>query len=68
MMKKIIQLTILMLVSSLLLGCDTYNKDEFKKSAQNMYDGVQTNLKIKGNFCYYLGYRYKLINPVTNIN
>ena len=54
-MKKNIQLTILMLVSSLLLGCDTYNKDEFKKSAQNMYDGVQTDLKIKGNFCFYLG-------------
>ena len=54
-MKKISQLTILILVSSLLLGCDTYNKDEFKKSAQNMYDRVQTNLKIKGNFCYYLG-------------
>ncbi|MBI0032235.1 hypothetical protein H3S75_13430 [Gilliamella sp. B14384G15] len=54
-MKKIIQLTILILVSSLLLGCDTYDKDEFKKSAQNMYDGVQTDLKIKGNFCYYLG-------------
>ena len=54
-MKKIIQLTILILVSSLLLGCDTYNKEEFKKSAQNMYDRVQTNLKIKGNFCYYLG-------------
>ena len=54
-MKKIIQLTILILVSSLLFGCDTYNKDEFKKSAQNMYDGVQTDLKIKGNFCFYLG-------------
>ena len=54
-MKNNVQLTILILVSSLLLGCDTYNKDEFKKSAQNMYDGVQTNLKIKGNFCYYLG-------------
>ena len=54
-MKKIIQLTILILVSSLLLGCDTYDKDEFKKSAQNMYDGVQTDLKIKGNFCFYLG-------------
>ncbi|MBI0035840.1 hypothetical protein H3S88_09180 [Gilliamella sp. B14448G11] len=37
------------------MGCDIYDKDEFKKSAQNMYDGVQTNLKIKGNFCYYLG-------------
>ena len=37
------------------MGCDTYNKDEFKKSAQNMYDGVQTDLKIKGNFCFYLG-------------
>ena len=54
-MKHNVQLTILILVSSLLLGCDTYNKDEFKKSAQNMYDRVQTNLKIKGNFCYYLG-------------
>ena len=31
-------LTILIPVSSLLLGCDTYNKKEFKKSAQNMYD------------------------------
>ena len=54
-MKNNVQLTILILVSSLLLGCDTYDKDEFKKSAQNMYDGVQTDLKIKGNFCYYLG-------------
>ncbi|MFQ1056171.1 hypothetical protein ACFX2V_14190, partial [Gilliamella apicola] len=54
-MKNNVQLTILILVSSLLLGCDTYNKEEFKKSAQNMYDGVQTDLKIKGNFCYYLG-------------
>ena len=54
-MKHNVKLTILILVSSLLLGCDTYNKEEFKKSAQNMYDRVQTNLKIKGNFCYYLG-------------
>ena len=54
-MKKIIQLTTAIFVTSLLLGCDTYNKDEFKKSAQNMYDRVQTNLKIKGNFCFYLG-------------
>ncbi|OTP89258.1 hypothetical protein B6D12_05860 [Gilliamella apicola] len=54
-MKNNVQLTILILVSSLLFGCDTYNKDEFKKSAQNMYDEVQTNLKIKGNFCFYLG-------------
>ena len=54
-MKNNVQLTILILVSSLLLGCDTYNKEEFKKSAQNMYDGVQTDLKIKGNFCFYLG-------------
>ena len=54
-MKKIIQLTTAIFLTSLLLGCDTYNKDEFKKSAQNMYDRVQTNLKIKGNFCYYLG-------------
>ena len=54
-MKNNVQLTILILVSSLLLGCDTYNKEEFKKSAQNMYDRVQTDLKIKGNFCYYLG-------------
>ena len=54
-MKKIIQLTATIFVTCLLLGCDTYNKEEFKKSAQNMYDRVQTNLKIKGNFCYYLG-------------
>ena len=54
-MKKIIQLTTAIFIISLLLGCDTYNKDEFKKSAQNMYDRVQANLKIKGNFCYYLG-------------
>ena len=54
-MKKIIQLTTAIFVTSLLLGCDTYNKDEFKKSAQNIYDRVQTNLKIKGNFCFYLG-------------
>ena len=54
-MKKIIQLTTAIFITSLLLGCDTYDKDEFKKSAQNMYDGVQTDLKIKGNFCYYLG-------------
>ena len=55
MMKKIIQLTTAIFVTSLLLGCDTYNKEEFKKSAQNIYDRVQANLKIKGNFCYYLG-------------
>ena len=54
-MKKIIQLITAIFVTSLLLGCDTYNKEEFKKSAQNIYDRVQTNLKIKGNFCYYLG-------------
>ena len=54
-MKKIIQLTTAIFVTSLLLGCDTYNKEEFKKSAQNIYDRVQTNLKIKGNFCFYLG-------------
>ncbi|MBI0029043.1 hypothetical protein H3S88_09465 [Gilliamella sp. B14448G11] len=54
-MKHNVQLTILILVSSLLFGCDTYDKEEFKKSAQNMYDGVQTDLKIKGNFCFYLG-------------
>ena len=54
-MKKIIQLTTAIFVTSLLLGCDTYNKEEFKKSAQNMYDRVQTDLKIKGNFCFYLG-------------
>ena len=65
-MKNNVQLTTLILVSSLLFGCDTYNKEEFKKSAQNMYDRVQTNLKIKGNFCHYLGYRYKLIKPITS--
>ena len=37
------------------MGCDTYNKDEFKKLTQNVYDRVQANLKIKGNYCFYLG-------------
>ena len=54
-MKKIIQLTTALFVTSLLLGCDTYNKEEFKKLTQNVYDRVQANLKIKGNFCFYLG-------------
>ena len=54
-MKKIIQLTTAIFVTSLLLGCDTYNKDEFKKLTQNVYDRVQANLKIKGNYCFYLG-------------
>ena len=54
-MKKIIQLTIAIFVTSLLLGCDTYNKEEFKKLTQNVYDRVQANLKIKGNYCFYLG-------------
>ena len=55
MMKKIIQLTTAIFVTSLLLGCDTYNKEEFKKLTQNVYDRVQANLKIKGNYCFYLG-------------
>ena len=42
-------------MSSLLFGCDTYNKEEFKKLTQNVYDRVQAKTKIKGNFCYYLG-------------
>ena len=42
-------------MSSLLFGCDTYNKEEFKKLIQNSYDRVQAKAKIKGNFCYYLG-------------
>ena len=54
-MKNNVQLTILILVSSFLLGCDTYNKDEFKKLIQNSYDRVQAKAKIKGNFCYYFG-------------
>ena len=54
-MKKIIQLTTAIFVTSLLLGCDTYNKEEFKKLIQNSYDRVQAKAKIKGNFCYYLG-------------
>ncbi|OCF92046.1 hypothetical protein A9G17_02395 [Gilliamella sp. wkB7] len=55
MMKKIIQLITAIFVTSLLLGCDTYNKEEFKKLIQNAYDEVRANTKIKGNFCYYLG-------------
>ena len=55
MMKKIIQLITVIFVTSLLLGCDTYNKEEFKKLIQNSYDRVQAKAKIKGNFCYYLG-------------
>ncbi|WP_141677538.1 hypothetical protein [Gilliamella sp. wkB7] len=54
-MKKIIQLITAIFVTSLLLGCDTYNKEEFKKLIQNAYDEVRANTKIKGNFCYYLG-------------
>ena len=54
-MKKIIQLITVIFVTSLLFGCDTYNKDEFKKLIQNSYDRVQAKAKIKGNFCYYLG-------------
>ena len=54
-MKKIIQLTTAIFVTILLLGCDIYNKDEFKKLIQNSYDRVQAKAKIKGNFCYYLG-------------
>ena len=54
-MKNNVQLTILILVSSLLLGCDTYNKEEFKKLTQNAYDEIRANTKIKGNYCFYLG-------------
>ena len=54
-MKKIIQLITVIFVTSLLLGCDTYNKEEFKKLTQNVYDRAQVNLKIKGNYCFYLG-------------
>ena len=54
-MKKIIQLITVIFVTCLLFGCDTYNKDEFKKLIQNTYDRVQANLKIKGHFCLYLG-------------
>ena len=54
-MKNNVQLTILILVSSLLFGCDNYDKEEFKKLTQNVYDRVQAKTKIKGNFCYYLG-------------
>ena len=53
-MKKIIQLTTAIFLTILLLGCDIYNKDEFKKLIQNSHDRVQAKAKIKGNFCYYL--------------
>ena len=54
-MKNNVQLTILILVSSLLLGCDTYNKEELKQLIQNGYDKARANTKVKGDFCYYLG-------------
>ena len=54
-MKKISQLTTAIFVTSLFLGCDTYNKEEFKKLTQNAYDEVRANTKIKGHFCLYLG-------------
>ena len=55
MMKKIIQLTILILVSSLLLGCDNYNKEEFKQRIKDGWDKVHASTKLKGDFCYFLG-------------
>ena len=54
-MKNNVQLTILILVSSLLFGCDTYNKEELKQLIQNGYDKARANTKVKGDFCYYLG-------------
>ena len=54
-MKKIIQLTILILVSSLLLGCDNYNKEEFKQRIKDGWDEVHASTKLKGDFCYYVG-------------
>ena len=54
-MKKIIQLTILILVSSLLLGCDNYNKEEFKQRIKDGWDKVHASTKLKGDFCYFLG-------------
>ena len=55
MMKKIIQLTTAIFVTSLLLGCDIYNKEEFKQRIQEVYENVHANTKLRGDFCYYIG-------------
>ena len=54
-MKKIIQLTTAIFVTSLLLGCDIYNKEEFKQRIQEVYENVHANTKLRGDFCYYIG-------------
>ena len=37
------------------MGCDTYNKDEFKQKIQEVYENVHANTKLRGDFCYYIG-------------
>jgi hypothetical protein len=49
----ITQFAILILTTSLLLGC--YDKEEFKHIIQNGYDEARSKTKVKGDFCYYLG-------------
>ena len=56
-MKKIIQLTTAIFVTILLLGCDIYNKEEFKQRIKDGFDTVHANTKFKGDFCYYIGGR-----------
>ncbi|MBI0032204.1 hypothetical protein H3S75_13265 [Gilliamella sp. B14384G15] len=54
-MKKIIQLTIAIFVTSLLFGCDNYNKEEFKQRIKDGFDKIHASTKFKGDFCYYVG-------------
>ena len=54
-MKKNIQLITAIFVTSLLLGCDNYNKEEFKQRIKDGFDKVHASTKFKGDFCYYVG-------------
>ena len=54
-MKKNIQLITAIFVTSLLLGCDNYNKEEFKQRIKDGFDKIHASTKFKGDFCYYVG-------------
>ena len=56
MMKKIIQLIIAIFVTSLLLGCDTYNKEEFKQRVKKGWDEVHASTTLKGDLILLIGY------------